>query len=215
MRVPCPVRPRCRSAARIDEYAYIPDPISAHRHPHLGRLARAPRQLHHARFALHQQVVRLLIAIRTVRPVARNPAPDQPRMPFVQRHRTPAPAAPPRPGIRLCRNTSARASSRAEHSESRSLLQVQHDAPLAAIQPREVSRKPVQRIVVPAREIAAIGTLHLHHVRAHIRQVPRAERRRYRLLQRHHPYAHQRQCRLHQYDLFLCGAGTRAWPRRD
>src|SRR5262249_31701457 len=63
------------------------------------------------------------------------------------------------------------------------LLEVEDDASLSAIQPREVGGHPVQRAIVRARGIAAIRPLDLDDVGAEVRELPRAERSRHRLLE--------------------------------
>ena len=52
-------------------------------------------------------------------------------------------------------------------------LEVEHDAPLAAIQPHEVGAEAVDGRVVGAREITRAGSFDLDDVRAKVGQMPR------------------------------------------
>ena len=69
--------------------------------------------------------------------------------------------------------------------------EVEHDAALAAVQPREVRRLAMERAVVSARDIAAVGAFDFDDVGAEIGQLPGAERRGDRLLERDHAQAAQ------------------------
>ncbi len=69
--------------------------------------------------------------------------------------------------------------------------EVEHDAALAAVQPREVRRLAMQHAVVSPRDVAPVGALDFHDVRAEIGQLPGAERPRDRLLERDHAQAAQ------------------------
>jgi len=73
------------------------------------------------------------------------------------------------------------------------VLEVERDALFAAIQPDEVRGEPMHRLVVAASEIACPGPFDLDHPRAVIGEVPRAERGRDGLLERHHGEAFERQ----------------------
>ena len=63
---------------------------------------------------------------------------------------------------------------------------VEGDAALAAVQPNEMAADAVDVVVVGAGEIAVAGPLDLDHVGAHVRQMPRAQRRRHGVFQRDH-----------------------------
>src|SRR3569832_1367840 len=64
------------------------------------------------------------------------------------------------------------------------MLQVERQAFLRAIGPHEMRGLAAHAIVVGAREVAHAGALDLDHARAEIGQLPRAERRGDRMLQR-------------------------------
>ena len=180
IRSPRPVRPRPISAARMDEYAYSPRTNIRDRNPDLRRKLLAPRQTDHARLGLHQHVVRFLVAIGPVRPISRNSTPDESRL-VPSEVLIPA----PEPFHRACRQVvNENIRSRDQPPQRRRvLLHIQHDAALPAIEPREIRRQSVQRTVVMPRRIA-LRPLDLDHLRAHIGQLPRTERRRHGLLQR-------------------------------
>jgi hypothetical protein len=114
---------------------------------------------------LHDQIVRLAIAIRPVGAETRNTAPDQPRIAGRV-----VPQAQALHGARsqivhehvgLCYQFVQRAAAFLQ-------LHVEGDAPLAAVQPGEVARDAVQRVIVPTREIAAVRPLDLDHVGPHV-----------------------------------------------
>ena len=85
---PSPVRSRRSSAARIDEKAYMPAAMSATGIPAFDGESGVPVTDSRPGLALHQQVVGLLRRVRTGGPVARDAAPDQPRMLRAQFGRT-------------------------------------------------------------------------------------------------------------------------------
>src|SRR5882672_4885861 len=72
-----------------------------------------------------------------------------------------------------------------EHAGASRLLDVERQRLLGSIQPDEVTRQSLDRRVVTAREIAAVGPLDLDHARAEIGELPRRERRGDRLFERY------------------------------
>src|SRR5256712_6871304 len=64
-------------------------------------------------------------------------------------------------------------------------LEIERQRLLGSIQPDEVARESLDGRVVPAREVAAVGPLDLDDAGAKVRELPRRERRRDRLLERH------------------------------
>ena len=93
------------------------------------------------------------------------------------------PSLPIAPGFRFCTNTSAFAIMAANSFLSSSLVEIENDRFLAAIEPDEVGALAVHDMIVAAREIA-FRTLHLDHARAGIRHPAGALRRRDRLFER-------------------------------
>ncbi len=64
------------------------------------------------------------------------------------------------------------------------VLDIQRQALLGAVQPHEVRRLALDRLVVIARKVADAGTLDLDHPRTEIGKLACRERRRDRLLER-------------------------------
>ena len=191
MRAPRPVLLRSSSAARIDEYAYSPAPMSAIDTPTFAGASSVPVIPTIPGLGLHEHVVGLAVAIRAVRAVAGDPAPDEARM---ARGKLVVTQAEPLHGAGreiVHEDVGAREEPLAHVAIVR-VLHIEHDAALAAIQPREVRRDAVERAIVMAREIAAAGPLDLDHVRAHVGELARAERSGRGLLERDDPYAIER-----------------------
>ncbi|CAM2153002.1 hypothetical protein PT2222_20033 [Paraburkholderia tropica] len=136
-----------------------------------------------ARLALDQQVVGLLVAIRTVAAIARDIADDQTRITLAQR--VVAEAEPLRRAGREVLHEHVGVGEQRVHDLQRfSALHVEREAFLRTVGPDEMRGETVHALVVAAREIAHAGTLDLDDARAQIRELARAERRRDCVLER-------------------------------
>ena len=91
------------------------------------------------------------------------------------------------------------------------LLQVQGDRLFGAVDPDEVAGEPLHDGIVGAGEVSDPWTLHLDDPRAQVGELARGERCGYRLLQRDHGYARERQ--RHQKDLGRPRTCSATWER--
>jgi hypothetical protein len=145
-----------------------------------------------ARFRLHEHVVRFLVAIRSIRSVAGDSAPDDPRLSRCDR--VVAEAEPLHRAGRevMHEHIGALEQARADRSIG-FFLQIERDASLGSIQPGEVRRRSIQRAIVRARRIAAVRSLHFDDVRPEVRELPRAKRCRNRLFEGYHSQSGERE----------------------
>ena len=151
------------------------------------------------RLALDQQVVRLLVAIRAVRAVARDVADDDARLGGGQRRvREPEPRGGAGREV-LHDDVRVRADQVPEDRLRIRVLDVERQAFLRPVRPHEVRREAAHALVVAAREVAGAGPLDLDHARAHVGQLPRGERRGDRVFERDDGDAFQRAHRRARY----------------
>ena len=144
-----------------------------------------------ARFALHQQVVGLFRRIRTGRPVAGDPAPDERGMRLAQLR-----GAEPEP-FDSARREVVQEDVRLLHQPGEDLLRlrvlhVQSQAFLRAVDPDEVRGEPFHRGVVRPCRVAAGRPLDLDDARAELGELAGGERSGDDLLERNHGDAFQR-----------------------
>src|SRR6185437_9113129 len=150
---------------------------------HLRRLLRRTGDRHDAGLALHEQVIRLLRAVRPGVAVAGDRAVDQLRSLRAQRVRV-QPEALHGTGDQVLQEDVRLRYERVEDRAVPRVLDVELDALLAPVEPHEVARVAVHGAVVLAREVTDPGTLHLDDTRTQIREMPGRQRSGDRLLQR-------------------------------
>ena len=171
----------------------MPAAMSATEMPTLAGASAAAGDRDQADLALHQQIVRLLLRVRSRRSVARHVADDEARMAVSRSTDGAVPSRSAAPGARFCTNTSARDEQAREHLRALRPLEIERQRFLRSIQPDEVAREALDAGVVAAREVAAVGPLDLDHARAEVGKLPRRERRSDGLLDRDDGDALQRQ----------------------
>ena len=84
----------------------------------------------------------------------------------------------------------------AENLGDLGILHVERHAFLRAVEPYEIRRLPVDRLIVIAREVTDLRPLDLDHARTEIRELTRCERRSDRLLERYYSYSIKRSVHL-------------------
>ena len=125
--------------------------------------------------ALDEQVVRLFRRVRSRRAVAGDSAPDQPRVARPQLRG--AQAEPVRGARREVLHEHVGALEQTREDRPRlPVLHVERQAFLGAIDPDEMRGQALDRMVVVARRVAAVGPLDLDHARAELGELARAER---------------------------------------
>ena len=139
---------------------------------------------------LHQQIVGAAVLVGAVIAVARDVDRDQPLVLGAHRGRAEARALG-RAGRQVLDQHVGLADQAMQQREVVGLLEVEHDRLLAAVQPDEIAREPVDVAVVAAREIA-FRPLDLDDARAGVGQPRRAVGGGHRLLDAHHQQAVQR-----------------------